>query len=523
MSVPSPRTPIRLVRGAYQTLVNDLLNLAEGELCWAEDENRLYLVEVKPAGQRELVPALTTQGDIRFKGVIDAVAGVAVHPERGDIWINEAAGQAHAGWAPGVTGTVAPGDYLVFDGSKWKSLGNLAAANVVEVKAHLPLYVTGNGDRPELNISAAVGQTPGNPAGAAGAMSAADKVKLDGIAAGANAYVLPVATPSVLGGVQPQPPLQSDATGVLTVDRATDARLGVTRLATTAEAQSGQATDVAITPAQLAVYGVPTGTVQWFAGQTAPANWLICDGRLVEKALYPGLAAVLGTLYGPGDASHVQLPDLRGEWIRGADLGRGTDAGALGSHAGGQVAAHGHSASAVVSSDPGSTHEATTTSAGSHGHTGGTTQAGDHGHSGSTGSAGHHTHGVGDPGHNHHVNDPGHVHHFRARMNSNTAGGSGSDNTAWGDTNTSGAATGIWLSASGTGIGIHGAGDHSHGLSISNGGSHSHGVTIADGGTHSHTVTVANPAHGHTAQVTVASSGGEARVRSLHLLPIIKA
>lgn len=39
-------------------------------------------------------------------------------------------------------------------------------------------------------------------ASSAGLMSAADKAKLDGIAQGANAYVLPSATPSAIGGVR---------------------------------------------------------------------------------------------------------------------------------------------------------------------------------------------------------------------------------------------------------------------------------------------------------------------------------
>jgi microcystin-dependent protein len=523
MSVPSPRTPIRLVRGAYQTLVNDLLNLAEGELCWAEDENRLYVLEISRTGHRELVPALTTQGDIRFKGVVDATAVVPAHAERGDIWINEGTGPALPGYAPGVTGAVAPGDYLVFDGTKWTSLGNLAAANVVAITAHQPIYITGTAVNPELNIAAAVGASVAVPGGASGVMSAADKLKLDSIQPGANLYSLPVATDGLLGGVRPQLPLEINAAGLLTVDQATDTTVGVTRLASTAEAQSGVATDVAITPAQLAVYGVPTGTVQWFAGQAAPANWLVCDGRLVERALYPGLAAVIGTLYGPGDAAHVQLPDLRGEWIRGADLGRGTGARGLGEYGGEQVANHSHGASAAVGSDAGSSQTVRTSAGGSHSHSGGTTAAGHHSHSGSTSGGGHHSHGVGDPGHNHHVHDPGHSHTFRDRNSENNRGGDGRDNTAWGTYSTHPSATGIWLGASGTGISIHGAGDHSHSVSINGDGNHAHGISISDGGGHDHTVTLVSGAHSHSAQVTVASSGGEARVRSLHLLPIIKA
>ncbi|MGM3161649.1 phage tail-collar fiber domain-containing protein [Dickeya undicola] len=56
---------------------------------------------------------------------------------------------------------------------------------------------------------------------------------------------------------------------------------------------------------------------------TAPAGWLKCNGQTFDKSVYPRLAQV----YPSG-----VLPDLRGEFIRGWDDGRGVDAGrALGS------------------------------------------------------------------------------------------------------------------------------------------------------------------------------------------------
>ncbi|GAB7214761.1 tail fiber protein [Dickeya oryzae] len=51
---------------------------------------------------------------------------------------------------------------------------------------------------------------------------------------------------------------------------------------------------------------------------TAPAGWLKCNGQAFDKAVYPRLAQV----YPSG-----VLPDLRGEFIRGWDDGRGVDAG----------------------------------------------------------------------------------------------------------------------------------------------------------------------------------------------------
>ena len=71
---------------------------------------------------------------------------------------------------------------------------------------------------------------------------------------------------------------------------------------------------------------VPSGTVLYFAGQTAPAGWLKANGAAVSRTAYAALFAAIGTTYGAGDGrSTFNLPDLRGEFIRGWDDGRGVD------------------------------------------------------------------------------------------------------------------------------------------------------------------------------------------------------
>lgn len=75
---------------------------------------------------------------------------------------------------------------------------------------------------------------------------------------------------------------------------------------------------------------VPSGTVLYFAGQTAPAGWLKANGAAVSRTAYAALFAAIGTTYGAGDGrSTFNLPDLRGEFIRGWDDGRGVDTGHL--------------------------------------------------------------------------------------------------------------------------------------------------------------------------------------------------
>ncbi len=69
----------------------------------------------------------------------------------------------------------------------------------------------------------------------------------------------------------------------------------------------------------------PAGTVDYFANVTAPNGYLECNGQSVSTTTYAELFAAIGYLYGGSGATFI-LPDLRGEFIRGADNGRGVDA-----------------------------------------------------------------------------------------------------------------------------------------------------------------------------------------------------
>ncbi|TBR42825.1 phage tail protein [Marinomonas agarivorans] len=69
-----------------------------------------------------------------------------------------------------------------------------------------------------------------------------------------------------------------------------------------------------------------TGSVHWFATQAAPAGFIKANGAEVSRLDYADLFAKIGTLYGEGDGSTTfNVPDLRGEFIRGWDDGRGVD------------------------------------------------------------------------------------------------------------------------------------------------------------------------------------------------------
>ena len=73
---------------------------------------------------------------------------------------------------------------------------------------------------------------------------------------------------------------------------------------------------------------IPVGSVIHVCTQTAPGGWLKANGAVVSRTTYANLFAAIGTTFGVGDGSTTfTLPDLRGEFIRGWDDGKGTDTG----------------------------------------------------------------------------------------------------------------------------------------------------------------------------------------------------
>jgi microcystin-dependent protein len=92
---------------------------------------------------------------------------------------------------------------------------------------------------------------------------------------------------------------------------------------------------------------MPAGAVQSFAMNSAPTGWLSCDGSAVSRSTYSDLFSAISTTFGTGDGSTTfNVPDLRGEFIRGWDAGRGIDSGrSFGSAQADEFKAHDHDVS----------------------------------------------------------------------------------------------------------------------------------------------------------------------------------
>jgi len=75
----------------------------------------------------------------------------------------------------------------------------------------------------------------------------------------------------------------------------------------------------------------PTGHITLWGTSTLPSGYIECNGQSTSS--YPALAALYGS----------NVPDLRGEFVRGFDNGRGIDAGrTLGSTQGDSLGSHNH-------------------------------------------------------------------------------------------------------------------------------------------------------------------------------------
>ena len=89
---------------------------------------------------------------------------------------------------------------------------------------------------------------------------------------------------------------------------------------------------------------VPAGTVIYTAQNTAPDGYIKANGATISRTTYSDLFSAIGTTFGAGDGSSTfVIPDLRGEFLRAWDDGRGIDSGrSFGTAQSGAIESHDH-------------------------------------------------------------------------------------------------------------------------------------------------------------------------------------
>jgi len=140
-----------------------------------------------------------------------------------------------------------------------------------------------------------------------------------------------------------QPGVSADWVDIGGVKRSGDTMTGP--LSVPAGASGAQVPQAQEIPGLLGI----TGSILFFARNTAPTGWLKANGAAVSRTSYAALFAAIGTTFGVGNGSTTfNLPDLRGEFLRGWDDGRGIDSGrGFGSAQAGEIQAHTHEKAAA--------------------------------------------------------------------------------------------------------------------------------------------------------------------------------
>ena len=121
-------------------------------------------------------------------------------------------------------------------------------------------------------------------------------------------------------------------------------------IASRSQAESGTDNVALMTPLRVAQAvnalsaGLPAGCIVASAARTPPDGYLPCNGAAISRTAYADLFAAIGTAFGAGDGSTTfNVPDLRGEFPRGWDNGRGVDPGrTLGGRQGDDLKPHDH-------------------------------------------------------------------------------------------------------------------------------------------------------------------------------------
>nr|BAR26496.1 phage tail fiber protein [uncultured Mediterranean phage uvMED]BAR26517.1 phage tail fiber protein [uncultured Mediterranean phage uvMED] len=108
------------------------------------------------------------------------------------------------------------------------------------------------------------------------------------------------------------------------------------------------------------VQGVPTGSVHVMATTNVPSGYLECAGQSLSRTTYANLFAAITTTWGSVDSQHFNLPDMRGQFVRGwvnTKTGTNDDGRSFANAQTSRNKTHNHSASTSIS-DSGHFHQA---------------------------------------------------------------------------------------------------------------------------------------------------------------------
>jgi microcystin-dependent protein len=244
--------------------------------------------------------------------------------------------------------------------------------------------------------------------------------------------------------------------------------------------------------------GTPAGVISQYAGSSAPAGYLLCQGQSVSTTTFADLFSAIGYTYG-GSGSSFIIPNLQNR----VPVGKGADAefDTLGETGGAkthtlttaEMPSHTHVQDSHnhTQNSHNHTQNSHNHTQNAHGHSASSGDAGSHSHTASTNTAGAHTHS-GSASHNH-------VYYFGTATR-RAAG------TATGELQTTSKSV---INSQTTDSSFHtnvSAGGHTHTVTVDANGSHSHTVSVNDATATNQATTATNQATTATNQATTATN-----------------
>lgn len=246
-------------------------------------------------GKLTLAAASASQASLNIPSIVSAIAS----PEDGDIWGNTT---SLFYYRSGVTRTFAPLESPSFSGAPLAPTPDkISNSGSIATTAFVQSHVT------DLNAAIALKSNIESPTFTGNPKAPTPDTADNDTSIATTAYVV-----NKINSITPSYYTRSQ------VDAAVEAEAAL-RLNKDTDLQS-QIDDLNKTK------GIPVGTVMFYASAAVPIGWLKCDGSLVSRNAFPQLFGKIGYTYG-GSGNDFRLPDLRGEFLRGWDDGRGIDAG----------------------------------------------------------------------------------------------------------------------------------------------------------------------------------------------------